>query len=194
MSLVIPHQYLADVQAAAKATGLPADVVGAQVYTESNFNPDAVSPTGAQGIVQFEPDTWETYGSGSPFNVSDAFAAYAKYMKSLLKDEHGNVRNALAAYNAGPGNLAAGYGYADHILGLAKASPDLLADVGKDVKSAVGGLLSLPSSVTGFLSDLEKPVQGAMWLVDPGHWVRILAGIAGFFFLGFGLLAMAKAA
>jgi len=97
--------------------GVPPAVVSAQINEESGGDPSAVSPTGAQGVAQFEPGTWSGEGcAGSPYNVNDAMRCYAKYMYQLVQQFHGNVRDALAAYNAGPGNLSAGYGYADTIL------------------------------------------------------------------------------
>jgi hypothetical protein len=119
MAVSVPAQYQSLVTSAAATLGIPVGVVAAQIDYESSFNPNAVSPAGAQGIAQFMPGTWSSYGSGSPFNAVNAFAAYVKYMATLLRQEHGSVRDALAAYNAGPGNLSAGYGYADHILAAA---------------------------------------------------------------------------
>lgn len=196
--VAVPSQYRGYVDAAAKATGLPADVVAAQIATESSWNPRAVSPTGAQGIAQFEPGTWRSYGHGSPFNPADAFAAYTAYMRSLLHQEGGNVRRALAAYNAGPGNLSAGYGYADRILKEAGQSPGLSTSGGSAGGSGGGGLLGsvlgLPKQVTDFLSALEKPVQGLMWFVNPANWARVIAGVIGFVLLGAGLIALGMAA
>lgn len=113
----VPQQYVADVNAAAAKTGLPAAVVAAQINDESGFQPGVSSGAGAEGIAQFLPSTFASYGTGSPFNVTDAFNAYANYMSALLKQFGGNISDALAAYNAGPGDLAAGRGYASTILG-----------------------------------------------------------------------------
>jgi hypothetical protein len=121
----VPPAYVSWVQRAARGTGLPASVVAAQINEESGFNPSATSSAGAQGIAQFLPSTFAGYGRGSAYNPSNALGAYINYMNTLLKQEHGNVRNALAAYNAGPGNLAAGFGYADTILGNAGAGGGL---------------------------------------------------------------------
>ncbi len=116
----IPSAYQSDVNTAAAATGLPAGVIAAQINAESGWQPGVSSSAGAQGIAQFIPSTWAgLHCAGSPFNAQDSFRCYAIYMKQLLAQFHGNVRDALAAYNAGPGNLAAGYGYADGILAAA---------------------------------------------------------------------------
>lgn len=116
----VPALYRPWVQRAAQGTSLPAPVVAAQIRAESNFDKSATSPTGAQGIAQFEPATWKSLGiRGNPYNPNDALTGYVALMNQLLKQYNGNIRMALAAYNAGPGNLAAGYGYADSILGKA---------------------------------------------------------------------------
>lgn len=121
----VPAAYQAWVAQAAKGTGLPASVVAAQISCESSYNPNALSPTGAEGIAQFEPGTWSSYGTGSPYNPQDALLAYIKLMTSLLKSNNGNVADALAAYNAGQGNLSAGMGYANGILAAANANPNI---------------------------------------------------------------------
>lgn len=112
----VPSQYVSYVNAAAAATGLPAAVVAAQINDESGFNPNATSSAGAEGIAQFLPSTFKSYGTGSPYNTADAFAAYTKFMTALLQQFHGNIQDALAAYNAGPNNIPAGLGYAKTIL------------------------------------------------------------------------------
>jgi hypothetical protein len=117
MTCNIPSEYVSYVQQAAKATGMPESVVCAQINEESGFNPNATSSAGAEGIAQFEPGTFSAEGcSGTPYNASNAFACYSTYMSSLLKSEGGSIQKALEAYNAGPGNLSAGAGYANTIL------------------------------------------------------------------------------
>jgi hypothetical protein len=128
---------------AAGVIGIPASVVRAQINEESGGQLNVTSPTGAQGPAQFEPGTWQDQGcTGSPDNANDAMKCYAKYMYALVKQEHGNVRDALAAYNAGPGNLQAGYGYADTILADAGQNSGLSASGGTgkaNLDSASGG-------------------------------------------------------
>lgn len=129
--VAVPSKYQGKVKWAAQQLGIPAAVVAAQINEESGFNTQALSPTGAQGIAQFEPGTWSGLGcAGSPNNPDDAFKCYVTYMHQLLAGQHGNVRNALAAYNAGPGNIPAGLGYADTILSNAGSNPGLQAGGG----------------------------------------------------------------
>jgi LysM repeat protein len=108
-------------QQAAQGTGLPLSVVTAQVQVESGGQADAVSPAGAQGPYQFLPSTWAQLGfpAGQEFNWATSTQAYIAMMKQLLHWSGGNVRQALAAYNAGQANWQAGLGYADQILSMA---------------------------------------------------------------------------
>ena len=116
---------------AAGVIGIPSSVVRAQVTLESGGDPNAVSPAGAEGAFQFEPGTWSEEGcSGSPFNVNDGAKCYAKLMYQLVQQYHGNVRDALAAYNAGSQNISAGYGYADTILANAGQDSSLTSKGG----------------------------------------------------------------
>lgn len=115
----VPAEYKDDVKKAAKTAGLPESIVAAQIKQESNWDPKAGSPAGAQGIAQFMPDTWARYGEGGDIlNPHDALAAYGRYMKALkdeVKDIAGDdanqlVKLTLAAYNAGPGAVQAAKG------------------------------------------------------------------------------------
>lgn len=119
----VPRDWRSWVSTAASNTGLAPAIVAAQINDESGFQLDVTSSAGAEGPAQFLPSTFKTYGPkhGSPFNKQDSLTAYSNYMGTLLAQYNGNVRDALAAYNAGPGNLAAGYGYADAILAKAGA-------------------------------------------------------------------------
>ncbi|MUN64666.1 transglycosylase SLT domain-containing protein [Kocuria sediminis] len=108
----IPNGWAPLVEAAAQTAGLPVSVVAAQLQQESNWDPNAGSSAGAQGIAQFMPATWATYGNGGEVtDPDDAIPAYGRYMAALKKDVEpladGDadqlVRLTLAAYNAGPG-------------------------------------------------------------------------------------------
>lgn len=121
MSITVPGDVVQYIQQAANGTGIGFQIVACQVNEESGFDANAVSPTGAQGPYQFEPGTWASYGSGSPFSWADSTLAYIAYMNALAQIEGNDIYNMLAAYNAGPGNLPAGYGYAQAILDCAGA-------------------------------------------------------------------------
>jgi soluble lytic murein transglycosylase-like protein len=116
-----PSSVTSYIQQAAQGTGLPESVVAAQVQVESNFQSDAVSPAGAEGPYQFMPSTWATLGfpAGQESDWATSTHAYVSFMRLLLAWSGGNVRQALAAYNAGQANWQAGLGYADQILSMA---------------------------------------------------------------------------
>lgn len=77
-------------------------MLSAVAYTESGFNPHAVSATGAQGLFQFEPGTAQGYGITDPFDPMQSALGGALYLRDLFH-QFGRWDLALAAYNAGPG-------------------------------------------------------------------------------------------
>jgi soluble lytic murein transglycosylase-like protein len=83
---------------------LPPELVAAVVEAESDFRPRLVSNKNAQGLMQIVPETGRLLGCDNPFNPSDNIAAGTKYLRYLL-DRFGDQRTALAAYNAGEGNV-----------------------------------------------------------------------------------------
>lgn len=166
-SISVPSQYQTLITEAAKALGLPISVVASQIKLESDFDPNAVSPTGAEGMAQFEPYTWKDFGTGSPFNPSDAMAAYIKYMGALLKQENGSVYAALEAYNAGPGNLKAGSGYAKTILERAGLF-DTLKQGGTGQIPTAGNLATEGGQGIGGLAATGNP---------EGAWTSALSGV-----------------
>lgn len=83
--------------------GLPPGLLNAVMMQESGGNEKAVSPAGAQGLFQFMPATAKDLGV-DPFNPESAADGAARYLKQNL-DKFGSLDLALAAYNAGPGNV-----------------------------------------------------------------------------------------
>ena len=101
----VPARFAQPIVRAAQRWGVSAHLLAAQLYAESNFNPFARSPAGAQGIAQFMPGTAAAYGLRDPFDPDASIAAQARLMRDLL-GRFGSVPLALAAYNAGPGAVA----------------------------------------------------------------------------------------
>ena len=129
----VPAAYVSLVTAAgAVCPAFPAAVIAAQIQAESGWNPNAVSPVGAEGISQFMPATWAQWGAdadgngtSSPFDPGDAIPAQARFDCSLAQQmtaaiAAGTVTGisvtdaALAAYNAGPGAVLASGGIPDN--------------------------------------------------------------------------------
>lgn len=90
-------------KAAAKATGVEDAWLRAIAHAESGFDADAVSPKGAQGVMQLMPDVVTQYGVTDPFSARQSIDAGARYMQALLRRYKGDRVLAAAAYNAGIG-------------------------------------------------------------------------------------------
>lgn len=91
---------------AAEKYNVPVELLKAVGKAESNFRADAVSRCGAQGIMQLMPATAKGLGVKDAFDPEQNIMGGAKYISTLLKRYDGNTSLALAAYNAGSGNVA----------------------------------------------------------------------------------------
>jgi soluble lytic murein transglycosylase-like protein len=91
---------------AAARYDLDPDLIRSVMQTESAFNPMAVSPAGAMGLMQLMPELAEEFGITDPFDPEQNIMGGARYLRQLLNMHDGNVRLAVASYNAGPGAVA----------------------------------------------------------------------------------------
>jgi soluble lytic murein transglycosylase-like protein len=101
------------IENAAKANQLPAKLVHAVIEQESGFRPCAISPKGAQGLMQLMPDTAGDLHVQDVFDPKENIAAGARYLKQLLDKYKGDDKLALAAYNAGAAAVDAANGVPD---------------------------------------------------------------------------------
>lgn len=101
-----PERYAAQFRSAAKRQGLDDAWLRAIAHAESGFDTNAVSPKGAQGVMQLMPATARNYGVTDAFSPAQSIDAGAKHLRSLLRRYHGDLTLAAAAYNAGVGAVA----------------------------------------------------------------------------------------
>lgn len=100
-----PPQIRAMIEEAANNHNIDPDLLDALVQAESNYKPDAVSSKRAMGLTQLMPATARALGVQDPFDPAQNLNGGARYLSQMLRT-HGSLEHALAAYNAGPGNVA----------------------------------------------------------------------------------------
>jgi len=98
---VAPAKLNEIVDRVASQQGVEAPLVHSVILAESNYNASAVSPKGAQGIMQLIPSTARRFGVGNVFDAEDNIQGGVRYLRFLLDYYHNDYTKAIAAYNAG---------------------------------------------------------------------------------------------
>ena len=106
--VVIPpwRAYNALIAEAASRYRVNPRLIRSVIQTESAFNPVAVSSAGAMGLMQLMPALADEFGVQDPFDPRENIMAGTRYLRWLLNVHRGDVRLAVASYNAGPGAVA----------------------------------------------------------------------------------------
>ncbi|MCI9546883.1 MAG: lytic transglycosylase domain-containing protein [Lachnospiraceae bacterium] len=163
-------------QEAANTYGVSVNLLKAVGMAESNFNPNAQSGAGAQGVMQLMPATAASLGVTNPFDARQNIMGGAKLLAQNLSMYGGNVDLALAAYNAGPGNVAA-YGgvppFAETQNYVVKVKQYMGTELttGQTVQTA----MAAPSAQAQTAADTDKQTEdtGMNFLADAVERVRV---------------------
>jgi soluble lytic murein transglycosylase-like protein len=97
------NEYDDIIRKASKQHGIKYELVKAIIHAESSFNPNAVSPAGACGLMQLMPENIDKFNVNDPFDPHENIMAGTKFFRQLLDRYDSDLRLTLAAYNAGPG-------------------------------------------------------------------------------------------
>jgi hypothetical protein len=101
-----PAEYESIINSCALQYGVDKSLVKAVIHAESGYDPHAVSPKGAQGLMQLMPKTAQGLKVNNSFDPSDNIRGGVRYLRFLLDTFKGDVTLALAAYNAGLSRVA----------------------------------------------------------------------------------------
>lgn len=138
---------------AAETYDVPVELLKAVAKAESGFNPNAVSKCGAMGIMQLMPGTAKALGVVDAYDPEQNIMGGANYISQKLKAYNGDITLALAAYNAGSGNVAK-YGGVPPFAETQNYIKKIYGYMGEDIK--------LPDQITNTSSDLNNETDGLL--------------------------------
>jgi soluble lytic murein transglycosylase-like protein len=100
------RRFRSQIQQIALKHSLDYELIDAVILVESAYNPNAVSPKGAMGLMQLMPDTAKRFEVDDPFDPADNINGGTRYLRWLMERFDGDLQLVLAAYNAGEGAVA----------------------------------------------------------------------------------------
>jgi soluble lytic murein transglycosylase-like protein len=148
--------YIGLIDRAAAQNGVEPSVLYGLIQQESDFDPSASSNAGAEGLTQLMPGTASSLGVTEPLNPAQSIEGGARYLGELLRQFGGNVTDALAAYNAGPGAVES-YGGVPPYSETQQYVSKVLENAAAERQSAPAD--SLPATAT---QDVEPTSTGAL--------------------------------
>lgn len=170
-SLGYTGKYSSLIKKYAKQYGVNPNLIAAIIKQESAFNAKAISPAGAKGLMQLMPATARSLGVKNSYDPSQNIKGGTKYIAQMLKKYGGNIEKALRAYNAGSGNLAKSYGFAE----TNKYVKNVTSNFNSYLKKAGGNITKVSTSA---IKNMEATVKKTT--------TRKLAGWSGQITQGYG--------
>ncbi|MBI1909686.1 MAG: lytic transglycosylase domain-containing protein [Deltaproteobacteria bacterium] len=151
------------VQEASSKYNLPPELINAVIKQESHFNSRAVSPVGAQGLMQLMPSTAREMGVKNSFDIRQNVDGGSKYLRQMIDRFDGDLPKAIAAYNAGPGAVEKAGGippYAETQNYVPSVLKNFFAELGTQSGYWDKGFSGLKESGLALLG--ESPLTGLM--------------------------------
>jgi hypothetical protein len=137
--------------AAAQKFDVDAALVSAVIKAESDYNPRTVSNKGARGLMQLMPATAKRFGVTNSFDPEENIHAGTRYLRWLLKTFDGNADLAVAAYNAGEGNIWKYDGvppFRETVNYINRISKNIRKAIDNEVIARDPGIAEAPAAVT----------------------------------------------